>query len=538
MNRADFNIVVFSQSTPVSQIASLIQQCGNTLPFLCVSTHKLFDLEEAAISDCVQRPVRFACFGDFLTDEEMAWCDTHAYEIESIPATLEQYYRYIKVQKNKTTLKNIRREYRLAEKQLCAHDLGIAADVWLEEGFTNSVRQEQQTAEAPPGATAPPANRRRFSRLLKNFRRILRSLNWPLGKVFLLQTPFGNHIFLGSITRIQPHLDSVSIQRLQPGLIVRLVNLLLIFIPKRHSQFRKTILSHLQGKTISKHASAERVSTLLSTMHEYVAGYGELADSLNMDLVIVQDGFLPENYSSRYLAFYFGVREFWVWDRLSLGLFENQQFKAEVCPFLSVPKMPVIEEDQYSVENIVVLTSSAGDWTALKNRSDEDQMVIAFVKVAERFPDIQIIYRCHPLWAHPEHQGINSIHRVDRYLREKGLKNIVVSSESLVQSQQFIERRELGFPRSSLEQDLQRADLVFGEHSFTMIEAARRGKLFASVNLSNRRDFFHSYSKLGFPHLVSTGEIISFIDQLRVSPVQILERYNAAVNRYNTKWSR
>jgi hypothetical protein len=273
-------------------------------------------------------------------------------------------------------------------------------------------------------------------------------------------------------------------------------------------------------------------------MHEYQPGHSELAHNLKIDLVILQDGFLPENYTSRYLAYYIGVREFWVWDRLSLGLFENQGFKAEVCEFLSVPKLPEIERDQYPVRTIVVLTSGAGDWTALKNRSDEDQMVMAFVKVAEHFPDVQIIYRCHPLWAHPAHQGINSILRVKEYFRRRGLKNIMVSEESLTQSRRFMERGELGFPQSSLAKDLGRADLVFGEHSYTMIDAARQHTLFASVNLTRRRNFFESFTKLGFPHLTSTEEIISFIGQLQASPDHILQSYNKAIQCYNNQWWR
>ena len=83
MNKTDINIVIFSQSTSFNQLISLIQDCHNSFPFLCVSTHRLYDLEEERILEPVQRQVCFTCFADFITDEEMAWCDTHAYEIES-----------------------------------------------------------------------------------------------------------------------------------------------------------------------------------------------------------------------------------------------------------------------------------------------------------------------------------------------------------------------------------------------------------------------------------------------------------------------
>ena len=516
MNKTEVNIAIFSQSTSLNQLILLIQDCHNSLPFICVSTHKLYDAEEASVLETVQHPVYFACFADFLTDNEMAWCDTHAYEIESKEngsklRTANQYYQYIKIEKNKLILKNISKQYQLVEKYLCSDDLGIVADVWIEEGFYNYVEQEQLAAEATPIAMTSRTRKDWFLQIIKNIRRIHNALNRPLAKVSVLKTPVGNYVFLGSITRIRPHLDNVDIQQLQPGLITNIINMLLIFILKPSNKLKKAILFRMQRRIISKYPTAQGISILLSTMHEYKLGYAELADSMNMDLVVLQDGFLPENYSSRYLDYYFGVREFWTWDRLSLGLFENQGFKAEVCSFFSIPKLPVIEKDQYAVKTISVLTSGAGDWTALKNRSDEDLMVMAFVEVAKKFPDINIIYRCHPLWAHKEHQGVDAINRVDQFFREKGIKNITVSSESLTLSKQFIEQKVLGFHHSSIEQDIEKADLVFGEHSFTMIDAARWGKLFASVNLTKRRDFFYSYSKLGFPHLESTGKLISFI---------------------------
>ena len=501
MRNTKINIVVFSQSTPFSKVISLMHSCDNSLSFMCLCPHKLFDVEKVTIIESVRVPVHFVSFADFLTDEEMAWCDTHAYAIESKenaskPRTASQYYQYVKTEKNKLILKNIERQYHLTEKYLCADDLGIAAAVWLEEGFGNHVQQERQGAEAAPAAITRTASQNRLLRVLKNFRRICTSIGKLWRKVYLLQTPVGNYIFLGSVTRIRPHLHNVNIQPLQPGLITNLVNLLAMLTVKPRNQLGKPILSRLQSKIIFKHATAQHISILLSTMHEYELSYTELADSLNMDLVILQDGFLPENYSGRYLAFYFGAREFWVWDRLSLGLFENQQFKAKVCSFLSGPRLPMIEKNEYTVRTIVVLTSGAGDWTALKNRSDEDLMVRAFVEVAKKFPDIKIIYRCHPLWAHKEHQGVDSIKRVDEYFKQLNLSNISVSKGSLDQSKRFLEDKGLWVATGSIESDIEKADLVFGEHSFSMITAAMRRKMFASVNLTQRRDFFHSYSVL------------------------------------------
>jgi len=542
MKKLCINIIVFSQSTPISQIVSLIQLSSNEHPFLCLSTHKLFDIEEAGILDSIHHTVHFSNFADFLTDDEMAVCDMQAYRIESqengsILRGANKYYQYIKYEKNKNVINNIKKIYQLAEKHLCAVDLGISVDVWLNEGFRNHTSQEQRVIEDISAISKTHTIiGSQLTRLIRGCKQIYISFRQLHDKLFLFETPVGNFLFLGSITRIQPHLEGVTIHPLKTRWTTDVINSIRILTLKLVKLPLATIIFKMQVNIISLHATIQQTTTCLSTIHEYQWGYTELANSMNLDLVILQDGYIPENYSSRYLAYCFGVQEFWVWDRLSLGLFESQQFTAKVCPFLASPRLPEIKKDNYEVKSILVLTSGAGDWTALKNRSDEDLMVIAFMSVAEQFPEIQIIYRCHPLWSHAEHQGINSIKRVDKYFKEKNIENIVVSSESLIQSKQYIEKQELGLPRDSLDQDLNIADLVFGEHSFTMIEAAKQGKLFASINLTRRRNFFQSYSKLGFPHLTSKEEIISFIKAVQVSTQRILNSHNAAVQNYNINW--
>jgi len=543
MKRSKVNLVVFSQTTELSDITAIIRNRNSAVPFLVLSSHKPFETERDTILRNVEQRVMFKSFADFLTDEEMSYCDTHSYDVElekSDPEmpSLRRYYERIKREKNALILEKIQKEYKLAERYLCADDLGIALDVWLGQGFTCYSRQEQQAFEEPRATTVLPVIKNRFLWALKKLKRSFSSVNEMLENVFVLQTPVGNFIFLGSVVRIRPYLKNVNIQRLQPGLITKLVNLFLISILMPFNQLRKTLLPRLQRTIISRYARAQRTSVLLSTMHEYRLNYTQLANRLNMDLVILQDGFLPENYSSRYLAFYFGVREFWVWDRLSLGLFKNHELRAEVCSFLSVPELPAIEKDQYEVRTILVLTSGAGDWTALKNRSDDDLMVMVFAEVARKFPDIEIIYRCHPLWAHKEHQGVDSIKRVDKYFKQLNLDNISVSKGSLDQSERFLIDKGLWVATGSVEGDIEKADLVFGEHSFSMITAAMRKKIFASVNLTRRRDLFYSYSKLGFPHLVSVREVCSFIEQLGAAPTRIIDDHNKAVKRYNTQMSK
>ena len=177
------------------------------------------------------------------------------------------------------------------------------------------------------------------------------------------------------------------------------------------------------------------------------------------------------------------------------------------------------------ISTILVATSGTGDWTAQKNRSDDDLMVIAFVEIARRFPDIKIIYRAHPTWVHPMHVGVNSIKRVAQYLDFTGLKNIHLSAN--IPDMNGI----LSFSRNSLEEDLKQADIVFGEHSVSMIDAAFDKIPFASVNLTDRRDLACGLTELGFPHCKSADDIASLLVQ--ITQPNFLKDYCEAVRKYN-----
>ena len=179
--------------------------------------------------------------------------------------------------------------------------------------------------------------------------------------------------------------------------------------------------------------------------------------------------------------------------------------------------------------NILIVASGSGDWTALKNRSDDDIMVDAFVQMARRFPEIHFTYRCHPTWVHPQNVGVNAINRVHNYFRWLNLPNLTLSSNTppLDDGNGF----QYSFSRSSLDEDLKSADLVFGEHSVSMIDAAFKGIPFASVNITNRRNFFIGINNLGFPTCRSHEDIAKIIENATEKEYQ--EGYLKAVENYN-----
>ena len=209
-------------------------------------------------------------------------------------------------------------------------------------------------------------------------------------------------------------------------------------------------------------------------------------------------------------------------------LFKNQHLPYELIPFrkkiyLPKPNFP------NQVKSILVIASGSGDWTALKNRSDDDIMVDAIVQMAKKFPTIQFTYRCHPTWVHPQNVGVNAINRVRDYFEWIDLPNLKLSGNipPMKNGNEF----KYSFSRTSLEADLENTDFVIGEHSISMIDGAFKKIPFFSVNLTKRRNFFEGLNNLGFPFCSSVREIEDMIrnissESFRVSFLKAIDNYN------------
>ena len=156
-------------------------------------------------------------------------------------------------------------------------------------------------------------------------------------------------------------------------------------------------------------------------------------------------------------------------------------------------------------------------------------MIHAFGEVAKKFPEIEFVYRCHPVWVHPQHQGVNSIHRAAQYIDYLNLPNFKISCNipNAIQDGKFI----LSYKRSSFEDDLKNVDMVFGEHSISMIDAAFKNILFCSCNVTGRRDFFAGITAMGFPHCESIDEICNVLNSINTDAFRV--SYELAIKNYN-----
>lgn len=264
----------------------------------------------------------------------------------------------------------------------------------------------------------------------------------------------------------------------------------------------------------------------MTTFHEE-AHWG-LPDHKNFNAKKIQDGYLPPNYSSKYLRFYGSETEFYAWDEIGCHTFQYHHLKYAIMPFRKKLYLPTPNYPK-QVRKVLCVASGAGDWTAIKNRSDEDMMLWAFGKVAAMFPNIEFVYRCHPVWVHPQHQGVNSIQRAAEYYDWLKLPNLKLSGNipNANQNGEFV----LSYKRSSFEEDLKDVDIVIGEHSVSMLDAGFKNILFASCNVTGHRNFWEDITNLGFPRCESIEEIANLLRSLTTQ--EFKESYQQAIKNYN-----
>lgn len=479
------NVLVFTQNLKLQSLEQLKSLIARDLPIVLVTTHKLFLNEIEQIKGIIGEFCELT-FADLITDSEMERCDVIAYE--RIKSSVGEYYDEIMRLKNQTVLENLLLKYDAKTKFLLCDDLGVDAEVWEKNGFQKiDLRYYYEK-------NIVPENKKKTKGLLKYY------LEKPI------YSAKGNgikYVFYGSLNRIGYRID----------------------LNFKRDKFENWIfiITKFMERFVKKYPVRKKVEHI-STIHE--SNGWVFPKCKNYKVGIIQDGYLPPNYSSKYLKYVNANVFYYAWDTLGMQVFKNQGISVAMLPYRK--KLLIPDPKFRSIKTVLCVASGAGDWTALKNRSDEDNMIIAFVEIARRNPNIRFVYRCHPVWVHPHHQGVNSINRVAEYLAWTNLPNIALSANI---PETTLSNFQLSYSRSSLESDLKGADVVFGEHSVSMIDAAFKGIPFASVNVTGRRDFFCGMTSYGFPHCESIEEIEKLIRDFNQESFQ--SKYKEAIRKYN-----
>lgn len=496
------NIIVITQNLKLESLYNLKDYIVHSGETLIISTQLIFENEAELIDNILGCKCKYLNFSDFMTDAEREECDIEAYNPTEQLDYLWGYYDNIRKLKNKKIVQKVNAKYPATHKIITCDDLGLYKEEWIENGFEFIECDYYYKNEIPKIGKEPKwktflllPKRKIYNPIRNRLKEINVFLHSALSVAYDGQQKYH---FWGSLNRISYRLS-------------------LQFKPASIWEHLRTLIDcwiNTEPKTIN-----------LSTLHEWK---GFLPDRKDLNIKLIQDGYLPSNYTSKYLKFYGQSIEFYCWDRVGQQTFIYHQLPNRIMPFrrklyLPKPSFPT------SIKNVLCVASGAGDWTAIKNRSDEDNMILVFGKVAALFPDINFIYRCHPVWIHPLNQGVNSINRAAEYIAYLNLPNFTLSSNIPCANDngKFV----LSFKRSSFDEDLKDVDIVFGEHSISMIDAALKGILFASVNVTRHRNFFESITKLGFPHCESEQEIVSLIQNIHSQSFK--DGYLDSIANYN-----
>lgn len=493
------NIFLFSQNLKLDSLMTFSYLAEQGEYNIFITSHKLFDYEKAEI-EAHYKNCSFVYFAELLDDEELEECDHLAYNKKQ--KNVFEYWEDVKELKNKKIISKIMQRYQDFNGYILSDDLGIYENLWLKVGFNRLYGKYYFAKKSDSDKNGIKKRLKRCKGLYRQYRRAInyineiKSGNEVSDDVYVSEFKGRKVIFIGRMSRIGYRLNLDFVQ----------------------SEFEK---KKIQKGEFYNSDEAEYISTL----HE--SGKCQIPDSAMYDVKYIQDGYLPANYSNYYLKFKPHNVGYYAWDIMGEMLFINHDLPVEILPYrkkLFLPS-PIFNQN---IKKVLIATSGSGDWTALKNRSDDDILLETFIEVAKRFPDIEFIYRCHPTWVHPEHVGVHSIERASQCVEKCGVKNIKISSNIPTET---LDHFVLSISRSSLEDDMKDCDIVFGEHSVSMIDAGFVRIPFCAVNITKRRSLFQSMVDLGFPECKNVDEIVGFIDMYNENEFQ--KRYNQAVSNYN-----
>lgn len=489
-------VILFTQNLILNSFEELKSIINDNDNYVILTTHYLFQNEREYLGSLFKN-VEFRTFSDFLDDSEMEFCDSEAYRQEK-----NDYAKYLSIMKslkNEKIFKNLKKELAKFKGYILSNDLGIDEKFWIKKGFKR-IKGKYYYIERIP---------------------LLKKVKHCLGKVKLFRDIY---FAFKRNKKYSPNADELYVSEYNGKKI--------IFIGKMHRiAYRLNLEFKKSEEELEKYNNnifyKKEECQYITTLHEMYRLGCNIPDTNEYDIRYIQDGYLPPNHSEFGYNFIPANVKYYAWDVLGEQLFFNKNLPVSIMPFrkklyLETPNFPK------EIKNILIVASGSGDWTAQKNRSDDDILVDAFVKMAKKYPNINFVYRCHPTWIHPQNVGVNSINRVVTYFKYKNLPNLKLSSSIPPVD---INNYQMSFSRSSLEEDLKNTDFVFGEHSISMIDAAFKKIPFCSVNLTNRRNLFCGISDLGFPHAESLDEIINVVENITKENYQ--NEYFKAIEKYN-----
>ena len=459
-------IFVVHRGTPTDAMIHCCRQAG-CARVLLLTPHEVFAFERRALAAVlVPTTVEFATLADLFNDADLAAIDdATTRELQGRRASAWNYieaYEHLAAEKKNRAARERIVARRPGTPVLVDEGLGVIAAAWR-------------------GERASQVRRRPFSFWLHEGGRgvwlahLRQRCQRPPREVLRMRDEKADYFFLSSLRRLP----------LVPGAQPEPVPIAELRADSRHPKFAAVALHDYQP---------------------WMLGLGR-------PLRVFVDSFLPSNYPRSYLDGY-GNAEFMCPDPISSRWIEGHGYTVRKPPAFIQPARFVPAVAPTALRVVVLLLNHTGDWAALINRSDTDRLLMGFGGVAAARPELQFVIRPHPGAEHPRHEGIGALARIGAFVRESGLANLSVSTESLAR-------------------DLERGDFFVSEYSATLLEAWRRGKIGTAANLTGRRSLMRDFAELGFSHVDTVDALRASIEEARADPVPFARVQSVAAGRYN-----
>lgn len=444
---------------------------------LLLTTHRIFPNEEDMLHQ-IGDNIKIVSFSDLLTEEDMCRCDetaTHVLLNNAGCVTVDYNSRFISIslsEKNRIVHKNLIATQNI-NKIFYMPGLGVSEAYWGKIGTSlSSVKQTLETKNLSKKVIQI------FLNPLLKAESLAKNDLLPASK-YVIRNNGKTYIFLSPLKRL----------RIRAGIPVKKVKFLF--------------------------DQPDRDNVYCMPIH----GYNQILAEKLGGVSIFVDGYHPSNYPRSYIDSY-GKNDVFV----VRTMIDERWFSAYGRKTMKPP--PFVESELFSscIKNsfnrVLIALNHAGDWTALINRSDTDELVLAAAEMARNLPEVTFRIRTHPTMNHPAHEGLHSASRIDRFVRSVGLTNLHISTYSLAE-------------------DLEWADICLSEYSQVLLDALRNGKLGIAINLTKRRSFMQDYADLGFFHAQNLDGTIETLQYINEAPKEASIQQNKAVKSYNDmlkKW--
>lgn len=459
---------------------------------LILTTHYLFKNEKSEIKNILADKATIKTFSDFLSDSEMEECDYKANAfIEQAKIKLyggEYTKKYIELSlayKNELVAQKIEEHYNIKNIYFNTN-LGINNKTWEKRNGKN-LNYKNIFLKIPKKVFVLVCSTLKeiFSFFKKTEITIIKDIDYV-------------YVFFTSTKRI--NFNKITIIKD----IFKNINFLNLNIKKNS----KTQIVQRYIKFLSDKFSLP--AKICTTIHEYNHLFLKNFDEENIYIFV--DGYLPSNYTKYNLDSYIGTF-------VSKNMFDHvwfKKFNKKTIKKNSLVEIPMMSTNIVipKINNIILTPGHAGDWSALINRSDQDILIESFINLSKKIKNINFVITVHPSMISQNHQGLNSLKRIEKYINSLNLNNLTISD-------------------IPVDKIIEKGDIFISEYSQVLLDLFKMGKIGIITNLTNRRSFMKDYEDLGYLHVKNEQELFDMISGIIRNPKDYTERQRIASIKYN-----